>query len=259
VNDNDNKNNNPPPRKRKEFSNSNNSNHNSQKEEELNKPNSDGDDLQLQDQQDQHSNKKEKKCPHSIYFEKLKLFLQNNNDFEGTMMIRGLNHDDDDDDEEEEEDNTRYTMEQMESLRYIIMTKNRIKQFEDMKKLILGSNANDNFLMFNTSFSYTVMDSWDTLKRMLQRKTPAQKLDILIAYTSTLLDYDFWMNDNEGGMDVVVKGLGSAWKRLLKNGDEALGWDVEYTKPGVIELLRQFEKSINRFDDYFGLGKFQYA
>lgn len=213
----------------------------------------------------------ETKCPHDIFMDNLNSFLadyaKKHDDYKGTMLIRGLNQLNDDeedeieDDDDDDEDNSRYTMEQMQQLRYIIMTTNRNHQVEEMENIIFGSQANIKMELFNTSFSYKVMNSWYKVKSRLQRKntSPSQKLDILFAYTCTLLNFDTWIHDNEGGMDALVKGLGAAWKRLFKNyNDEALQWDVEYTKPGVMELLRRFGRKINVMEDYYDLGKFQY-
>jgi hypothetical protein len=210
-------------------------------------------------------NKRQRKSrPYDDYMAKLNKFLASHDDFVGTMLMKGIRRgdddEDDDDDDEDEEDRDNYTTEQMESLRYIVMTKNRIKQFEEMKKLIIGNQADEENEMFCTSFSYKVLESWNILKRQLSRsKSPNKALDMLLAYTSILKDYDFWMNDNEGGMDVLIKGLGSAWKKVLKNSDKELGWDTEYTKPGVMELLNQFESQVNGLEDYYELGKFKYA
>merc|ERR1711935_929061 len=118
--------------------------------------------------------------------------------------------------------------------------------------------------MFNTSFSYHVLKCWEHVKRReltAPRTTPAQKLDILFAFTHTLQEYDVWMHDNEGGMDVLVKGLAAAWKKLLTNSTDAeLGWDVEYTKPGMLEFLGQFQTTVEEFNngDEYDLGKFRF-
>jgi len=50
------------------------------------------------------------------------------------------------------------------------------------------------------------------------------------------------MYDNEGGMGGVVKSLAGMWKKLLKNDDERLNIDSEYTRPGVEEFLRNFKE-----------------
>lgn len=207
------------------------------------------------------------KTPYETYVEQRKAWLNEHKDILGPLMVRGVD-DSDDSEEEEEEDSdeeetedskAKYTTEQMNSIRVIMINKSREKCFDDMRKLILKDQADDSFMMFSTSFSYDVLYSWEHLKkRVLARKSPSQKLDILIAYTQTLREYDVWMHDNEGGMDVLVKGLAAQWKKLLKNSDDALGWDLEYTKPGVMALLEMFQKDIHGMDEGYDMGRFNY-
>lgn len=136
----------------------------------------------------------EKKSPHDIYFETRNAWLNEHKDINGAILIRGIpsNHDDeeDSDDESAEAAKTRqnnYTTEQMNSLRFIMVNKSREKWLDEMNQLVLGEQANESFLAFSTSFSYEVLDSWYFLKdRILPRKSPAQKLDILMAYTYTI-------------------------------------------------------------------------
>mmetsp|Transcript_5196 Transcript_5196/g.6050 ORF Transcript_5196/g.6050 Transcript_5196/m.6050 type:complete len:240 (-) Transcript_5196:331-1050(-) len=205
-----------------------------------------------------------KKFPHELYFEKRNAWLNENKDILGAMLIKGLESDPDEEDEDEEndehEDKSKYTEEQMNSLRFIMLNKNRDEQLKEMRTLVLGEQANGSCMMFDTSFSYTVLGSWDHVKsRILPRKSPGQKLDILLAFTHTIKEYDVWMHDNEGGMGEIVKGLGAAWKKIIKqNSDEKLGWDTEYTKPGVMELLKQFQSDIDIVDSCNEMGKFKY-
>ena len=42
----------------------------------------------------------------------------------------------------------------------------------------------------------------------------------------------------------MVKGLASMWKRILKNDDEKLGIDAEYTRPGITQFLCDFKKQV---------------
>lgn len=209
----------------------------------------------------------DKKSPYDIYFETRNAWFDEHKEMKGSILIRGIqtDHDEeeeDSDDESEEAKKTRqnkYTSEQMNSLRFIMANDSREKSFDEMKELVLGEQANSPFKMFDTSFSYELLNSWHLLKdRILPRKSPAQKLDILMAYIYTIKQYDCWMSDNEGNMGELVKGLAGAWKRLLKNTDEKLGWDLEYTKPAVMELLEQFKQQIEGMESYYKLGKFNY-
>lgn len=177
----------------------------------------------------------------------------------GPMLIRGIprsgdGSDDDDEDEEsggdEEEggdkNKDKYTKEQMDSLRYVLVTQRRNDRLDEMREFVLGDQAGHGIMMFGTSFSYDVLDGFERFKssKYAKAKTPAEKFDLLFAYTFNLKEYDTWMHDNEGGMDGMVKGLASMWKRLLKNDDEQLGIDAEYTRPGTVEFLRQFKKEV---------------
>lgn len=208
----------------------------------------------------------QKKSPHDLYFDAFDEWLRNHKDVLGHMIVKGIESDDgDEDDEDEKEENevnpSKHTEEQMRSLRYIMITQHRADQLKAMRELVLGDQANDcGFMMFNTSFSYQVADSWDHLrKKILPRKSPSQKLDILMAYTHNLKQWNVWMNDNEGDMGPLVKGLAGAWKKLMKdNSDESLGWDTEYTKPGILELLNQFQHDVDAIDDCYNMGTFKY-
>lgn len=206
------------------------------------------------------------KTPHDLYFEEQESFLNRNTHFLGYLMVKGIGRDPDDDDDpddesDDEEDTSKYTKEQMESLRFILFTKSLDEQLDKMRELILADQANDSILTFNTSFSYHVLGTWRIMKSCLSKvsKNPSRKLEMLMAYTFNLKEYDTWMHDNEGGMDEVVQGLAGAWKRLLNRyNDEELGWDVEYTKPGVLELLNQFKKQVEDMDECYELGEFNY-
>ena len=100
--------------------------------------------------------------------------------------------------------------------------------------------------MFGTSFSYEILGGFDYFISNIYSKAkgPAAKFDLLFGYTFFLKEYDVWMHDNEGGMEDMVKNLASMWKRLLKNDDEKLGIDAEYTRPGIIQLLQDFKREI---------------
>jgi hypothetical protein len=205
--------------------------------------------------------KSKKKSPHDVWFETFNQFMKTDDSFLGYVMVEGIQSSSDDEDNEDDEDTSKYTKQQMDGLRFIIITKSRSDKLDEMKELVLGDQAKGSFMMFDTSFSYQVSDSWEVLKRKIAqiKNNPATKLDLLLAYTHILQEYDVWMHDNEGGMDTLVKGLAGAWKRLLaKSNDAELGWDTEYTKPAVLELLGQFQRQIESMDSCYGMGKFKY-
>eukprot|EP00536_Pseudo-nitzschia_multiseries_P004206 jgi/Psemu1/64530/estExt_Genemark1.C_690003 len=139
----------------------------------------------------------------------------------------------------------KLTKEQVDTLRYVIITKNRDKQIDEMEEYILGEQAGSDMLSFTTSFSYDVLDGFDYFQsKMYKNKSKQRKFDMLFAYTYQLKEHDVWMHDNEGGMNDMVEDLAKMWKELLKNSDKSLGIDSEYTRPGVLQLLEDFKEEI---------------
>ena len=138
----------------------------------------------------------------------------------------------------------------MSTLRVVLINKIRQDRLDEMQRFLLGDQADCGFLMFNTSYSNEVMRGFDQFKSWMypEAKTPANKFDLLFAYTYNLGQHDVWMYDNEGDMGDVVKSLAGMWKKLLKNDDERLNIDSEYTRPGVEEFLRNFKEKIAAID-----------
>jgi hypothetical protein len=183
--------------------------------------------------------------PHAAYFAKLNAAAARYGPDTGTLLIRGIKCPDDDD----EEDTSTYTAEQMSTLRFVLITKKREDRMEEMRELVLGDQADCNFLMFNTSFSYDILDAFDQFKTLYTKaKTHADKFDLLLAYTYNIGEHDVWMHDNEGGMEGMVKNLASMWKKQLKNSNETLNIDAEYTRPGVVEFLVKFKNQVEDVD-----------
>uniref|UniRef100_A0A7S0ACX6 Uncharacterized protein n=1 Tax=Minutocellus polymorphus TaxID=265543 RepID=A0A7S0ACX6_9STRA len=203
---------------------------------------------------------KDETTPYDKYFKHLTAF-QDKHDFLGQMLIKGVSRsgggDSDDEDydaygsDDEEAFNAKLTDEQMAGLRFVLITQNRSDQLDAMREYVLGDQANDGILMFNTSFSYGIHDGFYLLKSGMyakKAKTSSQKFDLLFAYTYTLKEYDVWMHDNEGDMEDMVKDLAKLWKKLLSQDDSALGIDAEYTRPGVLALLEQFKDKVEDVD-----------
>ncbi len=191
--------------------------------------------------------------PYDEYFEAFEKVQKSNPKILGPMVIRGITKtrgedesEEDDEDSEEEEDTSKYTAEEMKTLRYVFITKEREFHLDMMKDYVLGEQANDMVMMFNTSFSYEIKDGFYEYRDMSWKelKTPAEKFDSLFAYTYLLKMYDTWMHDNEGDMEEMVEGLAALWKGLLKKSDEQLGIDPEYTRPGVLALLEDFQSDL---------------
>ena len=190
-----------------------------------------------------------KKSPYDVWSEERKAFFEGK-DYLGYMLIKGVEkerngddeeeddeEDDDEDEDDDDDDPSKYTQEQVDRIRIVPVTKNLDTQLEKMRTLVLGDQAQEEFcFMFTTRFSYHVLGTWRLMKPRLAKLKPTPKLYTLFAYTKWIHEFDVWMHDNEGGMGTLVKGLASAWKRLLsKNSDEDLGLDSTYSKPAVLE------------------------
>lgn len=201
-----------------------------------------------------HPSKKAKTaCPYDLYMERLKAY-QEENDFMGQLLVRGIPRRQDDSDDEEEDgdgDTSKFTSEQMEGLHYVLINKERADALETMEKLILGEQYGGSFLMFNTSFSYDVRDCYNhNLTKMLSRKPNSTKFNLLFAFTYTLKQYDTWMHDHEGLWGTkgscMIASLAKRWKALLKKPD--LMVDEQYTLPAVKQFLRDFKNEVENIE-----------
>jgi hypothetical protein len=144
-------------------------------------------------------------------------------------------------------------------MRVLIGTNNRDQMQEYYELLVLGDQAGEWFTMFNTSFSYEVIDAMQNFFRMLtntKKKEPLWKtFDRVFAFTYTIGNHSYWMSDHEVGWgrdfggSMLVKRLAKEWKELLGHSNEELGIDGVYGRPGILCFLEQFMKDIDGIED----------
>ena len=72
-------------------------------------------------------------------------------EIEFSCLVKGIQQAHESDDEGVEPDESLYTQAQMDSLRYIMITKEREAPVENLRRLVLEEQADDKLLMFNTS------------------------------------------------------------------------------------------------------------
>ena len=140
-----------------------------------------------------------------------------------------------------------YTDADLAKLRYILFTPRRRDYLEQMDKLILGDQAGDSVMMFNTSFSYHVFDTVPRELAKIQRKTCLpEKFDHLLGLTKALKGNDVWMHDYEDGdtLRTMLQALGRQWKTILAHSNEELAIDQEFTRPGVEMMLKEFASEV---------------
>ena len=91
--------------------------------------------------------------------------------------------DENSDDKLSEEEKARYTDADMEHMRWILVTRQREKFLDGWNDSILGDQAGDSILMFNTRFSYHVMDVFSALVLVLKQLDPAATFDALLGFS----------------------------------------------------------------------------
>lgn len=196
------------------------------------------------------------KTPYELWCDQFKI-VRERTEALGSYPIRGVprrsDRDDESDGEGEDEDPKKYTQEDMDHVRQIIITKERDAAMKKTRKLVLGAQAEGSVMMFNTSFSYEVLDSFERFKGMHKRaKSWKAKFDLLLGFTDVLNDYDVWMHDHEGGWggEKMIAGLARMWRSALAKADADLGIDPEFTRPGIVCFLQQFKDTVERIDTY---------
>jgi hypothetical protein len=199
-----------------------------------------------------------------LFFEKVNAVVKREKAL-GRITVRGIappprdNDDDDDDDdadedsdgEDQEQDTSKLTLAQMEPLRFVMATKERTDAIDEMQALLLGDQAGSSFMMFNTSYSYQVLDAFEDVKlKFTKTKSWPQKFNLLFGFTFMIDQHDVWMHDHELGRggEIMLKALATRWKAVLKKTDAELGIDAEYTRPGLICFLQKFKETVQDID-----------
>jgi hypothetical protein len=129
--------------------------------------------------------------PHAAYFSKLEAVALRYGPETGHMIIRGISTgsgDSDEDEEEEEEDDevtSKYTAEQMSTLRFVLINQKRQDRLDEVQRFILGNQSTCGFVMFNDSYCNEVVGGFERFKSWSWDTSPADTFDLLFAYTYT--------------------------------------------------------------------------
>ena len=162
------------------------------------------------------------------FFDKLKATVKSCNAI-GYTLIVGLKSEEEDEDENEDdeeneeekddgdtgdgEDNAKekvHTKEQIDSLRYIIITKNRDAMLKKATRMATCGQAGDGMMCFNTQSGNVVIEGIASMiKSAKSKKTPALRFDTLLALTLAIHRNDCWAYDNE------MAGEGSTYLIIL--------------------------------------------
>ena len=191
--------------------------------------------------------------PFKRFFARLDGVVSSQKDGVGRMLVRGVpqpeDSDDDHDDAEDEATRAKLTDEDMAHMRFIVITKGRAEQLKAMQRLLLGEQAGDSMLCFNTSFSYHIMSAYATFSRC-KVVGAAERFDALLGFTANLGQYDVWVHDHEVGWGGhrFLADLARQWRELLALGDSELGIDGEFTRAGVEQLLGEFQATVEQIE-----------
>lgn len=157
---------------------------------------------------------------------------------------------DDEDDEDDDDDNNLFTLEGLQKMRFVISTKGREAALDAGRDFASAGQGDDSVMMFNTSTGNAVIEMMPgEIKKAMKGADKKKHFDRLFGLTFALRKIEFWLEDNEcwgdgNELDENLKLLGKTWKKLMKNSNEALGIDAEYSRPGVEALLEDFEEFV---------------
>lgn len=146
--------------------------------------------------------------------------------------------------------------------RWILVDEGRARALDDANDALLGEQAGDGFLMFNTSFSYQVLEEFVDLAADLPDAEPAARFDKLLGFTRAIHNHDVWMHDHESGWGgpKMLKKLAKLWKSTLAETDSTLRIDAEFTRPGVECFLDEFKEAVEDIDaDYDDCPRVKFA
>ncbi len=212
--------------------------------------------------------------PYSVWKNAFQSFMIDHG-FLGSLLIRGLEEQQHEcrkrilspsshDNEGNPGDNDRswLTRRDLDDLRYILITESRAEKLDAVRDMLLGGEQKGAqetaVVMYDQdagSFGRRVYRVWNTWNRriMFNVRIQSDRLDWLIAFTHTIHECDEWMyddpkeNDEDNTMPIMVQSVAATWRRLFAKEQIAkadLGWDQQYTKPGVMELLGQFKAKV---------------
>ena len=149
-------------------------------------------------------------------------------------------------------------------MRFILVTKERGAALDAANTGLLGDQAGScldvqhvvQLYMFNTSFSYKVLEKFEQLADELDPEViddvdPAVRFDKLLGFTRAISEHDAWMEDHEVGWEgpEMLGELADMWKETLAESDAALKIDAEFTRPGVECFLDMFKKRVEEIDE----------
>jgi hypothetical protein len=176
---------------------------------------------------------KEHLSPYEVYMERLQQ-VSHAYGAVGYSLVRPVSRAVTEEDYAEEDsenfDPRRCSQAQVDHVRVIIVTEARQKKMEAMARLVAE-----------------VVDAWRVFAPKYRNlKSWPLRFDTIVGFTKALKDNHIWMDDD--GSDVMVTGMARLWKTLLRKSNDQLGIDGEFTRPGVMTLLQEFQEQVQAVD-----------
>jgi hypothetical protein len=147
-----------------------------------------------------------------------------------------------------------FSEEQVRRIRVLIVPAELYIAIDEMGRLILGQEFDRRNKVFGPGFSYSVLRSYDSFKRLYSDTTEIPKrFNVLFGFTYHLSRNSRWMIQHGRGWggEKMVAGLALRWKDLLrKHSSQQLRRDLEFSYPAVTHFLEDFKKAVERVETY---------
>jgi hypothetical protein len=197
-------------------------------------------------------------CPSDIFQERFShvlSFYPANSDY---LVIRDAILDEDDNNDMDSDSSrdvpvTLLTMEQLNTIRVLVVTPKRQKTMDEMGRLILGPKFGRQQFNYGPGFWYTVLRSYSSFKHIFAaEKDIATRFDLLFGFTRYLAIHTRWLTHHGRGWggEKMVDGLAGRWKRMLQYSARHLELDEEFSLPAVLCFLEEFKATVETAEMY---------
>jgi hypothetical protein len=159
------------------------------------------------------------------------------------MLIKGI--------ERNVNNNEDLTQEELHSLRFIVLTKQRQDLLYEKRALILQEQADYNYISLDSSFSKHIFKLvQDEILIISKLNNLMLQFDHVFALTMCISKFDSWIIDNvdQEECNNMVTNLSNFWKTtILIHCNAKLGIDDEYSRLGLEYFLTEFDNEIKKY------------
>jgi hypothetical protein len=145
------------------------------------------------------------------------------------------------------------SVEQLDTIRVMVITPERKRVMDDMGRLLLGSKFKRKQFNYGPGFWYSVLRSYATFKQSYAaEKDISTRFDMLFGFTYCLSKHPRWATQHGRGWggEKMVAGIAMRWKHLLKYPTIQLGMDEEFSYPALLHFLSDFKTFVESAEMY---------